>query len=48
MTMVMAAEAMVAVAVTLLFDAVATPMVAQSAADGRPDGNNESGEVAMQ
>ena len=44
----MAAEATAAAAVTIISNAAVTPTATQSAADGRPVGNNDSGAIAMQ
>ncbi len=43
-----AAEATMAVAVTLVSDAAAMPTATQSAADGRPVGDNDSAAITMQ
>ena len=43
-----AAEATTAAASTLISNAAATLMAAQSAADGRPDGDDSSAAIAMQ
>ena len=43
-----AAEATMAVAVTLVSDAAATPTATQPAVDGGPVGDNESVAIAMQ
>jgi hypothetical protein len=45
--MATAAEAITAAAV-LISDAAATPAATQSAADGRPDSNNDYAAIAMQ
>jgi hypothetical protein len=44
----MAAEATTAAELTLISDAAATLMVAQSAADSRPDGDDGFAAIAMQ
>ena len=42
------AEATMMAAVTLVSNAAATPAATQSAADGRPVGDDESAAIAMQ